>query len=240
MKDILCRHRFGNDQFKPSPICGKEDRFPSRLMKIRRWFPPWSAWMRPALQILVGRQARNRLAAFPRAHRALRKTAHGQGNPHFSGRKELLSRGNLLFYPPLFIPRAGEILGQPIQKTVITVPAYFNDAQRRATIRAGELVGLEVIRIINEPTSASLVYDCASFLEEEKSPYLMVYDLGGGTFDVSHPGNKRRDQGSPCFLRRHSPGRRRFRRTPLKSFLPPFEGKNRGDFSEPSGRSTSG
>ena len=77
------------------------------------------------------------------------------------------------------------MLGQEIKKTVITVPAFFNDAQRRATIRAGELAGLEVVRIINEPTSASLVYDYASLQEEGKSRYLMVYDLGGGTFDVS-------------------------------------------------------
>ena len=65
------------------------------------------------------------------------------------------------------------------------MPAYFNDAQRRATIRAGELAGLEVVRIINEPTAASLVYDFSSQAGEAVNPYVLVYDLGGGTFDVS-------------------------------------------------------
>ena len=75
--------------------------------------------------------------------------------------------------------------GEKIKKVVITVPAYFNDAQRRATIQAGELAGLEVVRIINEPTAAALMYDYASSLQMSDSPYIMVYDLGGGTFDVS-------------------------------------------------------
>ena len=81
--------------------------------------------------------------------------------------------------------KASEKLGQEIRRTVITVPAYFNDAQRRATIRAGELAGLEVSRIINEPTAASLVYDHVTSLGRGPSPYILVYDLGGGTFDVS-------------------------------------------------------
>ena len=69
---------------------------------------------------------------------------------------------------------------------MITVPAYFNDAQRRATVKAGELAGLKVLRIVNEPTAASLVYDRVTTAARGKvSPYVMVYDLGGGTFDVS-------------------------------------------------------
>lgn len=72
-------------------------------------------------------------------------------------------------------------LGQSISKAVITVPAYFNDAQRQATKVAGEIAGLEVVRIINEPTAAALAYG----LDKEHNEKILVFDLGGGTFDVS-------------------------------------------------------
>lgn len=72
-------------------------------------------------------------------------------------------------------------LGQPVKKAVITVPAYFNDAQRQATKDAGTIAGLEVVRIINEPTAACLAYG----LDTNKSEKVMVFDLGGGTLDVS-------------------------------------------------------
>ncbi len=72
-------------------------------------------------------------------------------------------------------------LGQPVDKAVITVPAYFNDTQRQATKDAGRIAGLEVLRIINEPTSAALAYG----LDNGTPQKVMVYDLGGGTFDVS-------------------------------------------------------
>ena len=72
-------------------------------------------------------------------------------------------------------------LGQPVTEAVITVPAYFNDAQRQATKDAGKIAGLDVKRIINEPTAAALAYG----VDKESSQKIMVYDLGGGTFDVS-------------------------------------------------------
>lgn len=72
-------------------------------------------------------------------------------------------------------------LGQPISKAVITVPAYFNDAQRQATKDAGQIAGLDVVRIISEPTAAALAYG----EDNNKSQKILVYDLGGGTFDVS-------------------------------------------------------
>jgi molecular chaperone DnaK len=72
-------------------------------------------------------------------------------------------------------------LGEKVEKAVITVPAYFNDAQRQATKDAGKIAGLEVLRIINEPTAAALAYG----LEKKKAGTIAVYDLGGGTFDVS-------------------------------------------------------
>jgi molecular chaperone HscA len=79
--------------------------------------------------------------------------------------------------------RAEHMLKTPISKAVITVPAYFNDAQRQATRDAGKLAGLDVLRIINEPTAASLAYGLGISPEENKT--IAVYDLGGGTFDVS-------------------------------------------------------
>jgi len=72
-------------------------------------------------------------------------------------------------------------LGEPVTKAVITVPAYFNDSQRQATKDAGKIAGLEVLRIINEPTAASLAYG----LDKKKAEKIAVYDLGGGTFDIS-------------------------------------------------------
>ena len=76
---------------------------------------------------------------------------------------------------------AEEYLGQPVSKAVITVPAYFNDAQRQATKDAGQIAGLEVARIVNEPTAAALAYG----LDKKKEETIAVYDFGGGTFDIS-------------------------------------------------------
>jgi molecular chaperone DnaK len=76
---------------------------------------------------------------------------------------------------------AEQHLGEPVDRAVITVPAYFNDAQRQATKDAGKIAGLEVLRIINEPTAAALAYG----LEKNEGKKIAVYDLGGGTFDVS-------------------------------------------------------
>ena len=76
---------------------------------------------------------------------------------------------------------AEAFLGEPITEAVITVPAYFNDAQRSATKEAGQIAGLDVKRIINEPTAASLAYG----LDKKTNEKIVVYDLGGGTFDVS-------------------------------------------------------
>jgi molecular chaperone DnaK len=76
---------------------------------------------------------------------------------------------------------AEEYLGQPVSKAVITVPAYFNDAQRQATKDAGQIAGLDVSRIVNEPTAAALAYG----LDKKKDETIAVYDFGGGTFDIS-------------------------------------------------------
>src|SRR6476660_1603655 len=76
---------------------------------------------------------------------------------------------------------AEDYLGEKVTEAVITVPAYFNDSQRQATKDAGQIAGLNVLRIINEPTAASLAYG----LDKKKDERIVVYDLGGGTFDVS-------------------------------------------------------
>src|SRR5438270_2077001 len=76
---------------------------------------------------------------------------------------------------------AERFFGGPVTKAVITVPAYFNDAQRQATKDAGRIAGLEVLRLVNEPTAASLAYG----LDKKKQGIVAVYDLGGGTFDIS-------------------------------------------------------
>ena len=76
---------------------------------------------------------------------------------------------------------AEDYLGQKVEKAVITVPAYFNDAQRQATKDAGKIAGLEVMRIVNEPTAAALAYG----LDKKKDETIAVFDFGGGTFDIS-------------------------------------------------------
>jgi len=100
-----------------------------------------------------------------------------------------LNLGEKTFTPPeisAFILRqlkknAEAALGEPVRRAVITVPAYFNDAQRQATKDAGRIAGLEVLRLVNEPTAAALAYG----LDKRKEGVVAVYDLGGGTFDIS-------------------------------------------------------
>jgi molecular chaperone DnaK len=153
---------------------------------------------------LVGRRARNRQVLEPEWTARSIKRRMGETAPVRLGDRELLPEeisAEILRY----LKEQGEAaLGQPIERAVITVPAYFGDAQRRATIRAGELAGLDVVRILNEPTAAALVYDrlVARNVEPralgtagDSAPVLthaggetqrvLVYDLGGGTFDVS-------------------------------------------------------
>src|SRR5258708_7729483 len=97
--------------------------------------------------------------------------------------------GDKIFTPPeisAYILRqlkrnAERFFGAPVSKAVVTVPAYFNDAQRQATKDAGRIAGLEVLRLVNEPTAASLAYG----LDKKQNGIVAVYDLGGGTFDIS-------------------------------------------------------
>jgi molecular chaperone DnaK len=106
--------------------------------------------------------------------------------PHDDARVQL---GDRMYSPPEISAKilaklkaaAEDFLGEKVTKAVITVPAYFNDSQRQATKQAGEIAGLEVVRIINEPTAAALAYG----LDKKKDEIIAVYDLGGGTFDIS-------------------------------------------------------
>ena len=102
---------------------------------------------------------------------------------------------------------AEDYLGHTVDKAVITVPAYFNDAQRQATKDAGQIAGLDVLRIINEPTAAALAYG----LDKKKDEKIAVFDLGGGTFDISILELAEGVVRGEVHQRRHPPGRRRLR-----------------------------
>jgi molecular chaperone DnaK (HSP70) len=133
----------------------------------------------PTGELLVGEAARNQLALYP--DRTVRSIKRKMG----SG--ETVALGDRQFTPPEIsalilrelVSWASRQLDRPVTKAVITVPAYFSDAQRQATREAATLAGLEAVRILNEPTAASLAYG------EGSRHTAMVYDLGGGTFDVS-------------------------------------------------------
>jgi molecular chaperone DnaK len=136
-------------------------------------------------EVLVGRRARNRLLAFPDATiRSIKRLMGKDTAVQLGSRRSTPEEVSSLILGHL-TAKASEVLGTRVSSVVISVPAYFDDAQRRATIRAGDMAGLEVLRIVNEPTAAALVYDHAEIRDSGQSPYIMVYDLGGGTFDVS-------------------------------------------------------
>ncbi|MBA3711467.1 MAG: Hsp70 family protein [Pyrinomonadaceae bacterium] len=132
-------------------------------------------------EIIVGQEALNQYVLAP--ERTVRSIKRRMGTT------EQIKLGDTTYSPEeisAFILRhlkqmAEDILGEKVDRAVITVPAYFNDAQRQATTRAGEMAGLEVVRIINEPTAAALAYG----VDQQMDQFLLVYDLGGGTFDVS-------------------------------------------------------
>jgi molecular chaperone DnaK (HSP70) len=132
-------------------------------------------------ELLVGEAARNQQMLYP--ERTVRSIKRKMGSP------EAVKVGDRSFTPPevsaLILRQLAEwaqqSLEQPVRKAVITVPAYFSDAQRNATREAGALADLDVVRILNEPTAGSLAYGFG----DGKRHTVMVYDLGGGTFDVS-------------------------------------------------------
>jgi len=154
-------------------------------------------------RLLVGEEARDRLITEPRKAIYSVKRFMGKGSADVQEDLSVVpfqiapdseqvigfQMGDRVFTPPeisAFIlrdlkRRASRFFGEEVTQAVITVPAYFNDAQRQATKDAGQLAGLEVLRIVNEPTAASLAYG----IENRDEAIVAVYDLGGGTFDIS-------------------------------------------------------
>ncbi|HKP12413.1 MAG TPA: Fe-S protein assembly chaperone HscA [Blastocatellia bacterium] len=154
-------------------------------------------------RLLVGEEARGRLITEPRKAIYSVKRFMGKGSADVredltlvpfeiaAGSEHVIrfQMGDRVFTPPeisAFVlrelkERASKFFGEEVTQAVVTVPAYFNDAQRQATKDAGHLAGLDVLRIVNEPTSASLAYG----IDKREEALIAVYDLGGGTFDIS-------------------------------------------------------
>src|ERR671934_3005503 len=133
-------------------------------------------------EVLVGEVAKRQ--AVTNVDRTIRSVKRHMGDPNWSvnidGKRYTAQEISARILQKL--KRDAEAyLGEEITDAVITTPAYFNDAQRQATKEAGQIAGLNVLRIINEPTSAALAYH----LEKESEATILVFDLGGGTFDVS-------------------------------------------------------
>src|SRR5476651_1348710 len=132
--------------------------------------------------VLVGKAARERLQTHPHLTAAVFK--------RYMGSEKSITLGSRQFRPEELSSMvlrslkedAEAYLGHPINEAIITVPAYFSDAQRKATRAAGQLAGLKVERLLNEPTAAALAY---GIQDKEQESKFLVFDLGGGTFDVS-------------------------------------------------------
>src|SRR5438105_6311216 len=132
-------------------------------------------------RLLVGKAAHNQWVLAPERTVKSIKRRMGQDVKVRLGEQEYRPQEISAMILRALKQRASRSLGVDVRKAVITVPAYFNDSQRQATREAGELAGLEVVRILNEPTAASLTYDP----NQTELRRILVYDLGGGTFDVS-------------------------------------------------------
>jgi molecular chaperone DnaK (HSP70) len=135
----------------------------------------------PDGKIMVGMEALNQSAVYPDRTVLSVKRSMGSDRKLMMGGKSYLPQEISAFILKTLKERAEKVLGKPVRNAVITVPAYFTDAQRQATREAGEIAGLNVVRIINEPTAAALAYESA----HPDTRKILIYDLGGGTFDVS-------------------------------------------------------
>lgn len=131
--------------------------------------------------LLVGKAARNQYVLYPERTIKSIKRLMGQSEPVAMGEKSYSPQEISAMILRNLKQIAENHIGQTVTKAVITVPAYFSDKQRQATREAGEIAGLEVVKMINEPTAATLVYES----NHTGSKKVLVYDLGGGTFDVS-------------------------------------------------------
>jgi len=144
-------------------------------------FPSYIAFTKDG-ELLTGEPARRQAVLNPERTFSAFKRKMGTDYKYKAGDKEYSPQQLSSFILQKIKRDAEAFLGQKIEKAVITVPAYFNDAQRQATKDAGAIAGLEVVRIINEPTAASLAYGLDKAEHEQK---ILVFDLGGGTLDVT-------------------------------------------------------
>ena len=131
--------------------------------------------------VYVGRSAKERAMLHPLESASVFKRSMGTDREYILGDWKLRAEELSSLVLRSLKEDAESYLGEPVHDAIISVPAYFNDLQRKATKRAGELAGLNVVRIINEPTAAAIAYG----MTEEKDSRYLVFDLGGGTFDVS-------------------------------------------------------
>ncbi len=132
-------------------------------------------------EIIVGQAAKNQMVTNPDTIASIKRLMGTKEKVKANGKEYTPEEISAMILGDLK-KTAEAYLGETVKKAVITVPAYFNDAQRQATKNAGKIAGLEVERIINEPTAAALAYGMD---KQEKTEQILVYDLGGGTFDVS-------------------------------------------------------
>ena len=133
--------------------------------------------------IIVGNYAKQAAVAYPEQIVDFVKRHMGEPDYRFAYRSESYTPERLSAFIIAKLKHDAELrLGHPVEQAVITVPAYFGDAQRRATLKAGELAGLEVLQLLNEPTAAAFAYGLANMGKDMR---LLVFDLGGGTFDVT-------------------------------------------------------
>jgi molecular chaperone DnaK len=135
----------------------------------------------PSGKIIVGKAAKNQMVSSPELTILSIKRKMGENTKVKLGERELLPQEISALILSRLKNEAESFLGQKVKKAVITAPAYFNDHQRQATLDAGEIAGLDVVRIINEPTAAAVAYEA----DHTDNQRILVYDLGGGTFDVS-------------------------------------------------------
>ena len=149
--------------------------------ELGRKIMPSVVGVRETGELLVGEDARNQFVLYPeRTVRSIKRRMGSNDKVYLAGSEYTPQEISAMILKRLK-DIAERSLGRPVHKAVITVPAYFSDTQRQATREAGEIAGLEVVRIANEPTAAALVYEAA----QHQGKRILVYDLGGGTFDAS-------------------------------------------------------